>query len=141
MPGLRMLHQFLSFGAGDGLYGGSVFVWVNYESPFELNAANVTGCFLVFARSAPVLVLIVTLQVSLKECLTRELLRSSRSARHFSVANWGRPSDSSQVLCVLPVPFQRCASDAVRFVRHQALGEAMTLTSWPRLARQQLNHI
>jgi hypothetical protein len=86
MPGFRMPHQFLSFGAGDGLYGGSVFVWVNYESPFELNAANVTGCFLVFARSAPVL--IVTLQLSLKEFLTRELLRSSRSARHFSVANW-----------------------------------------------------
>ena len=139
MPGLRMLHQFLSFGAGDGLYGGSVFVWVNYESPFESNAAKLTGWCLVFARSGPVL--IVTLQVSLKECLTRELLRSSRSARHFSVANWGRPSDSSQVLCVLPVAFQRCASDAVRFVRHQALGEAMTLTSWPRLVRPQLNHI
>ena len=139
MPGLRMPHQFLSFGAGDGLYGGSVFVWVNYESPFESNAANLTGCFLVFARSGPVL--IVTLQLSLKEFLTRELLRSSRSARHFSVANWGRPSDSSQVLCVLPVAFRRCASDAVRFVRHQALGESMTLTSWPRMARQQLNHI
>ena len=96
MPGFRMPHQFLSFGAGDGLYGGSAFVWVNYESPFEWNAANVTGCFLVFARSAPVL--IVTLQLSLKEFLTRELLRSSRSARHFSVANWDRPSDSSQVL-------------------------------------------
>jgi hypothetical protein len=36
MPGFRMPRQFLSFGAGDGLYGGSVFVWVNYESPFEL---------------------------------------------------------------------------------------------------------
>jgi hypothetical protein len=64
MPGFRMPHQFLSFGAGDGLYGGSVFVWVNYELPFELNAANVTGCFLVFARSAPALT--VTLQLSLK---------------------------------------------------------------------------
>jgi hypothetical protein len=103
----------------------------------ELNAANVTGCFLVFARSAPVLT--VTSQLSLKEFLTRELLRSSRSARHFSVANWDRPSDSSQVLCVLPVPFQRCASDVVRFVQRQALGESMTLTSWPRLARQQLD--
>jgi hypothetical protein len=138
MPGFRMPRQFLSFGAGDGLYGGSVFVWVNYESPFEWNAANVTGCFLVFARSAPVL--IVTLQLSLKEFLTGELLRSSRSARHFSVT-WDRPSDSNQVLCVLPMPFQRCASDAVRFVRHQALGESMTWTSWARLARQQLNHI
>jgi hypothetical protein len=50
-----------------------------------------------FCRSASVLT--VTLQLSLKEFLTRGPLRSGRNARNFSAINWDRPSDASEVLC------------------------------------------